>query len=239
MEIFEVYAEQALRIVVALVLSGWIGYDRSKKSRAAGLRTHALVGTASALVMLTSEYIYFHYSPLGASPDPARLGAQIISGIGFLGAGTIIQGRGSVKGLTTAASLWSVGTIGIAAGIGFYYGAIFTTIVIYLLLRFATTIESGMVNRIETKRIFIQSKLNDMNIFEQMALEHHVFVDNVQYMGSDILENSKIHYLLITLNPRQKSMDKYRDLLSAYASLEGVVKIKVVGESLLADDRDL
>ncbi|MDO9592958.1 MAG: MgtC/SapB family protein, partial [Erysipelotrichaceae bacterium] len=89
----EIYLEQAARLALAMVLSGLIGFERASKSRAAGLRTHALVGTASALVMLTSEYIFFHYLPFGASPDPARLGAQIISGIGFLGAGTIIQGR--------------------------------------------------------------------------------------------------------------------------------------------------
>lgn len=238
MEELWIYGEQGLRILLALVLSGWIGYDRSKKSRAAGLRTHALVGTASALVMLTSEFIYVHYSPMGASPDPARLGAQIISGIGFLGAGTIIQGRGSVKGLTTAASLWGVGTIGIAAGIGFYYGAILTTVIFYVLLRFATFIESGMVNRIETKRIFIQTQSNDLNIFEQLALQHNVFVDKVQYMGSDILEDKKIHYILITLNPRQKNMDKYRDLMRTYGSLEGVVKLKVVGETIMDEEFD-
>lgn len=231
----EIYLEQAARLVLAMVLSGLIGFERASKSRAAGLRTHALVGTASALVMLTSEYIFFHYLPLGAAPDPARLGAQIISGIGFLGAGTIIQGRGSVKGLTTAASLWGVGTIGIACGIGFYYGAVLATMLVYVLLRFATRLESEWVNRVETKRLFIQTKNPDLDIYRSMALQQDIFVEDVQYVGSDIVEGSKIHYILLMVSPRQKNMEKYYKLLTKLSSLEGTVKVKVAGDNAQDD----
>ena len=227
----EVYLEQAARLALAMLLSGLIGFERASKSRAAGLRTHALVGTASALVMLTSEFIFFRYLPLGAVPDPARLGAQIISGIGFLGAGTIIQGRGSVKGLTTAASLWGVGTIGIASGIGFYYGAILTTVLVYVLLRFATRLESEWVNRVETKRLFIQTKHADLDIFRSLALQQDIFVEDVQYIGSDVFENEKIHYILLIVSPRQKNMEKYYKLLTKISSLDGIVKVKVAGEN--------
>lgn len=234
---YEIYLEQGARLLVALILSGWIGYDRSRKSRAAGLRTHALVGTASALVMLTSEFIYMRYAGTSVAPDPARLGAQIISGIGFLGAGTIIQSKGSVKGLTTAASLWSVGTIGIAAGIGFYSGAVATTFLIYILLRFANVIESGVfINRIDTKRVFIQTTGKDINIFQELAEEHGVFVDKVQFMGSDYHEDATMNYLLITLNPRVRNMDRYFNLLRAYGNLDGIAKVKVVGESIVDQD---
>lgn len=233
-EINYIIMEMGGRLLLALILSGWIGYDRSKKSRAAGLRTHALVGTASALVMLTSEYIYTSF---GSTADPARLGAQIISGIGFLGAGTIIQSKGSVKGLTTAASLWSVGTIGIAAGIGYYAGAIMTTFLIYVLLRFANIIESGVfINRIETKRIFIQTTNPDLDLYQGLADKHNVYVSNVQFMGSDYREDNTLHYLLITLNPRMKSMDRYFNLLKSYGNLDGIVKVKVVGENIADQD---
>lgn len=234
MEEYQIYLDYGLRLITALVLSGWIGYDRSKKSRAAGLRTHALVGTASALVMLTSEYMFTQYATAVIAPDPARLGAQIISGIGFLGAGTIIQSKGSVKGLTTAASLWSVGTIGIAAGVGFYPGAIATTFLIYILLRFASIIEGGwLINRIETRRVFIQTTNPDLELYQELAAEHEVYVDKMQFMGSDYHEDSTLHYLLITLNPRTRNMDRYFNLLKAFGNTKGIVKVKVIGETLV------
>jgi putative Mg2+ transporter-C (MgtC) family protein len=234
MEEYQIYLDYGLRLITALVLSGWIGYDRSKKSRAAGLRTHALVGTASALVMLTSEFMFIKYATAVVAPDPARLGAQIISGIGFLGAGTIIQSKGSVKGLTTAASLWSVGTIGIAAGVGFYPGAIATTFLIYILLRFASIIEGGwLINRIETRRVFIQTTNPDLELYQELASEHQVYVDKMQFMGSDYHKDSTLHYLLITLNPRARNMDNYFNLLKAFGNTKGIVKVKVIGETLV------
>lgn len=237
MEEYQIYIDYGIRLLTALVLSGWIGYDRSKKSRAAGLRTHALVGTASALVMLTSEYMFHQYATVAFAPDPARLGAQIISGIGFLGAGTIIQSRGSVRGLTTAASLWSVGTIGIAAGVGFYPGAIATTFLIYILLRFANIIESGwIVNRIETKRIFIQTTNPDLELYQHLAAENEVYVDKVQFMGSDFKDDSTLHNLLITLNPRVRHMERYFNLLKDIGNSDGIVKVKVIGETLNEQD---
>lgn len=234
MEEYQIYIDYGIRLLTALILSGWIGYDRSKKSRAAGLRTHALVGTASALVMLTSEFMFYKYATTAFAPDPARLGAQIISGIGFLGAGTIIQSRGSVRGLTTAASLWSVGTIGIAAGVGFYPGAIATTVLIYVLLRFASIIEGGwLINRIETRRIFIQTTNPDLELYQHLAAKNEVYVDKVQFMGTDFREDSTLHNLLITLNPRARNMDRYFNLLKAFGETEGIVKVKVIGESLV------
>ncbi len=120
------------RILMALVCGGIIGYEREHKNRPAGLRTHMLVCIGAALVMIISQFIYENHMP-GAN-DPARLGAQVISGIGFLGAGTIIRERFSVKGLTTAATLWAVACIGLAIGSGYYLIAVITTIVIFLSL---------------------------------------------------------------------------------------------------------
>lgn len=124
----------ALRLVLACALGGIVGFEREYKHRPAGFRTHILVCVGSALVMITSEFIFRKYSGQ-VNMDPARLGAQVISGIGFLGAGTIIREGASIKGLTTAASLWAVACVGIAAGIGFYEGAIAATILIFTALR--------------------------------------------------------------------------------------------------------
>jgi len=121
----------ALRLVLAAVLGGIIGHERQSSHRPAGLRTHMLVAVGSALVMCTAQFLNVAYPGLA---DPARLGAQVISGIGFLGAGTILREGFSVKGLTTAASLWAVSCIGLAVGIGFWPGAVIATVVMYLTL---------------------------------------------------------------------------------------------------------
>ncbi len=125
--------EAIVKLTSAAVLGGFIGYEREHSHRPAGFRTHILVAVGSALVMTTSVYMFERYQGL-TNLDPARLGAQVISGIGFLGAGTILREGFSVKGLTTAASLWAVSCIGLAVGLGFYEGALVATIIIYLTL---------------------------------------------------------------------------------------------------------
>ena len=132
-ESVQLILNSALKLLLASLLSGFIGFEREHSHRPAGFRTHILVAVGSALVMMTSVYIFDSYQGL-SNMDPARLGAQVISGIGFLGAGTILREGFSVKGLTTAASLWAVSCIGLAVGIGFYEGAIVATFVIYITL---------------------------------------------------------------------------------------------------------
>ena len=122
-----------LRLFTATILGGLIGMERENRRRAAGFRTHILVSVGAALAMVSSEYIFNLYRGI-TNLDPARLGAQVISGIGFLGAGTIIREGSNVKGLTTAATLWTVSCVGIAAGMGFYEAAIVATVIIYLTL---------------------------------------------------------------------------------------------------------
>lgn len=125
--------DSAFKLSLAALFSGIIGFEREHSHRPAGFRTHILVGVGSALVMLTSVYAMKKYSGI-VQIDPTRMSAQVISGIGFLGAGTILREGFSVKGLTTAASLWAVSCIGIAVGAGFIEGAVVATLVIYLTL---------------------------------------------------------------------------------------------------------
>lgn len=129
--------EVLVRLVLTAVLSGLVGLEREAKRRAAGLRTHILVAVGSALIMLTGVHMMALYRGV-VEVDPGRLAAQVVSGIGFLGAGTIIQFRDSVRGLTTAASVWTAAGIGLAVGSGFYVGAVATTglvLAVLLLLR--------------------------------------------------------------------------------------------------------
>ncbi|MFA7162893.1 MAG: MgtC/SapB family protein [Eubacteriales bacterium] len=132
--------EALLKIFLAMLLGGIIGIEREIGNRPAGFRTHTLVCMGSALVMLTSDYMLKAYSNI-STPDPARLGAQVISGIGFLGAGTILKDGSRVRGLTTAASIWVVACIGIAIGVGFYWGAIIASVFSYITLFLLKKIE--------------------------------------------------------------------------------------------------
>ncbi|WP_026478063.1 MgtC/SapB family protein [Alkaliphilus transvaalensis] len=156
--------EITLRLLAATILGGLIGIERESVRRAAGFRTHILVCIGATLVMLISVFIfesYRHYTNL----DPARLGAQVISGIGFLGAGTIIKDGGSIKGLTTAASLWAVACIGLALGVGFYWGAFIATAIVLLSLKVFT----GLERMIPDKRKILTLQLDIENVPGQLG----------------------------------------------------------------------
>ena len=121
--------EALLRIALAGVLGGSIGLERELREREAGLRTHLLVAVGAALFTIAGAYGFD-----SAGVDPTRVAAQIVTGIGFLGAGAIIRQGFSVRGLTTAATLWVVGAVGLAAGAGYYSGAVITTAVVLIAL---------------------------------------------------------------------------------------------------------
>jgi len=132
----ETQLDLALRLTVGLVLGAIIGFERELQRQPAGFRTHSLVSLGAALFTVVSA---FGFS--GDLVDPTRIAAQIVSGIGFIGAGTILQHRGHIRGLTTAASLWSVAAIGTAAGAGLYVVAITGTLLILVVLSILDRIE--------------------------------------------------------------------------------------------------
>ncbi len=127
-------AAVAVRLACAMLVGLIIGTEREYTNRPAGLRTHILVALGACVVSITGEILFYHYRDLGAVPDPARLSAQVITGVGFLGAGTIMREGASVKGLTTAASLWAVACLGLASGFGYYAVAILGMVFIFLTL---------------------------------------------------------------------------------------------------------
>src|SRR5579884_826929 len=140
--------EMLLRLVLATILGAVVGVERERLERAAGLRTHALVGVGAALFMLVSAFGFADVlDKPGVSLDPSRVAAQVVSGIGFLGAGTIILQREMVRGLTTAASVWAVAAIGLAVGGGLYLAAIAATVLVLLVLAGFKPIEQRLFTR--------------------------------------------------------------------------------------------
>ena len=144
-------------LILAAVLSGAIGFEREFHGRAAGFRTHILLCVGSTLVMLTSMHIFDLYSSK-ISPDPARIAAGVITGIGFLGAGTIMHAKSAVRGLTTAASLWVVAGIGLAVGSGFYFGSIVTTALAIVTLLLFSRLEHTMIRKDWYKTLVVETK---------------------------------------------------------------------------------
>jgi len=132
--------QMIMRLLLTLFLSGLIGLERQVHRRDAGLRTHILVALGSCLIMLTSLYVFDIYRSQVAL-DPVRIAAGVVTGIGFLGAGTIIRESDGVRGLTTAASLWVVAGIGLAVGVGFNKIAIYTTVLVLIVLHFLRYLE--------------------------------------------------------------------------------------------------
>jgi len=131
------FAEELLRITLAAGLGAAVGLERELREHEAGLRTHMLVAVGSALFTLVSAYgfgEFFAQTGPVVPVDPTRIAAQIVTGIGFLGAGAIIRQGMNVRGLTTAATLWAVAAIGLACGAGYYSGAVATTVVVLVAL---------------------------------------------------------------------------------------------------------
>lgn len=141
------------RLILAVILGGIIGLDREDQFRPAGLRTHVLVCLGTVIAMLTGEYIYKTYGNVG---DPSRIGAQILSGIGFLGAGTIIVSGKHVKGLTTAAGLWATACMGLAIGIGYYSLAILGGAFILFTLIILRFVTAGLRRRSHSVQVYVE-----------------------------------------------------------------------------------
>jgi len=143
-----------LRLFLAVLLGGIIGLERGIKGRPAGMRTYMLVCLGSALVMITNEYM----AGIFVGTDPARMGAQVISGIGFLGAGTIIitRDRRQVRGLTTAAGLWASACMGLAIGVGFYAGALVGMLFILFVTSFIHRLDTSLVTRSRTIDLYVE-----------------------------------------------------------------------------------
>lgn len=140
--------EEVIRLLVAAGLGCLIGLERERRDHGAGLRTHALVATASALIILVSSFGFTDViSPGRIVLDPSRVAAQVVSGIGFLGAGTIIFRKNAVKGLTTAASIWAVAAIGLASGAGLYIPAIAATAILLIILTALKPVERLLFSR--------------------------------------------------------------------------------------------
>ena len=171
------------KLCLSLVLGSIVGLERKRKGQTAGIRTFALISMGATLAMILSIYVPQEYLGL-KNGDPGRIAAQVVSGIGFLGAGAIIQMKGSIKGLTTAAGIWMVAAIGLAVGVGLYTLSIVATALILIILmpleRFEHRIGMGSDSRI------IRIKVN--SVIENIESYRNIFIRNKVHLNSVFVE---------------------------------------------------
>lgn len=156
-----------LRLLCAMLIGVVIGTEREYTHRPAGMRTHMLVSLGAAVVMVTSQLIFAQYRAYGATPDPARLSAQVITGVGFLGGGTIMKEGLTIKGLTTAASIWTVACLGIAAGGGYYAVALGGMICVMITLIVFEQLQERLMKNHMAKYMFA---VNCTNVVETLEV---------------------------------------------------------------------
>lgn len=211
------------KIALALFCAGVIGLERGRKKRPAGFRTYMVVCVGATLVMMTNEYLCEVYG----TGDVARLGAQVINGIGFLGAGTIITtGHNRVKGLTTAAGLWTSACIGLAIGSGYYEGAILGTFAIVIIMVVLHSLDRRLTNN--TKAIILYVEFTKMSVMRKLvgfARENDIKVEDVEIEQPNNMMEAKMA-AVVTL--RLPSKENHFEFLEKIGSLEGVMFVEEI-----------
>lgn len=212
-----------LRLTLICIFSGIIGIERGTKRRPAGFRTYMLVGMGSTLVMITSQYMTDIRHIAG---DASRMSAQVVSGIGFLGAGTIITvGRNKVKGLTTAAGLWACACMGLAVGIGFYQAAIIGGIYIFFIMMGLHRIDEYIQKHGKVLELYVElDDIKSLTYFIEEVKKHKTQVSNLEIHRMK-QEGQESVSALMTLK-----LEKYVDHTSYILRLHEVSGIRSVEE---------
>lgn len=211
------------KIALALICAGVIGIERGRKKRPAGFRTYMVVCVGATLVMMTNEYLCELYG----TGDVARLGAQVINGIGFLGAGTIITtGHNRVKGLTTAAGLWTSACIGLAIGSGYYEGAILGTLAIVIIMVVLHSFDRRLTNNTRAIILYVEfTKMSVMRSLIGFARENEIKVEDVEIEQPNNMMEAKMA-AVVTL--RLPNKENHLEFLEKVSSLEGVMFVEEI-----------
>ena len=207
-----------IRITAAFLLGGIMGLERGMKQRPAGLRTYMLVCVGACVIMLTNQYIYQVFG----TGDPVRMGAQVVSGVGFLGAGTImVTRRNQIKGLTTAAGLWAVAAVGLALGIGFYEAALMGSLLIILILTALQKLDSRIHRNTRVMEVYAELD-HTVSIagFAQAIRALELEPEGIQLDREYISGNG---YRPLILSVRSGKKQSRKELLERLRRLPGVI----------------
>lgn len=205
------------RLMLSVILGGIVGWEREKEEKPAGLRTHIIVCLGSTLLMIVSAYTF-------PNADPTRIAAQVVTGIGFIGAGTILRTGVGVKGLTTAASIWTMAGVGLAVGAGLYIPAIITAFLIFLILLFVAKFEVAIIQ--PHKFVILKCIIEDRpgSIGKLGTLLGELDVDIKEIGVSPLDEDNATLRIVLRLPAKLKE----RDLVTKLSELENVKNIEMV-----------
>ena len=215
--------EIILRVLISVAIGGLIGLERGMKNRPAGLRTYMLVCVGACVVMLTNQYTYQVYQ-VG---DPVRMGAQVISGIGFLGAGTIVvTSRNQIKGLTTAAGLWTAGGIGLAIGIGLYDVAIAASVAVFIILTVLHQLDFRVRKKAHILEAYVElNQQTHLGNFLKEARDRGLEPSNVQLDHEDVVSGSQLSFIVTIKGKKSQNQDA---MFTQLRKLEGVEYIEIL-----------
>ena len=208
--------EAIIRLLLGFLLAGIIGSQREAENKPAGFKTHSLIGLSAVLIMLCGKY----YSEISSS-DASRIPAQLLSGIGFIGAGTILRDGFTVKGLTTSASLLAVTCIGLSVGAGFYLGAIFATIIVYFILSGAYTFSNSLDHYTNTTlHLKVENFANTIVAIQNILDEYNIHIKKIKNNQKDIKHKNDVllvirHHRDVNINivyAKISSLDEVTDL---------------------------
>ena len=208
-----------LKLLLSSFLAGVIGIERSSLSKPAGFGTYSIIGLSSALIVMASEYMSFYYDI-----DASRIPSQILAGIGFIGAGTIIRTGLNVRGVTTAAGILSVTCIGIAVGMGYYEAAVISTLVVFFILSVNHEI-TGKFERYETISLVISYKANSEKTLDEIKEFLKKDSVNIQSMSKEALVDKKTEVIKIAGTYDTKKFSK-NDIISELVTLKSVTGVE-------------
>lgn len=195
----EVTATSAIgKLFISMLLGSAVGFERRLKGQSAGMRTFALISMGATLAMLISIYVPQEYMGL-KNGDPGRIAAQVVTGIGFLGAGAIIQMKGSVRGLTTAAGIWMASTIGMAVGLGMYEVSVMATVLMLVVLHVFERWEHRTTLGAESRtiRMLINSVVTDIEAYREVLSRNKVAITNM-YLEYDYEEKiTRLNFVVL------------------------------------------
>ena len=231
------FESMALRIILAMIMGGVIGYERELKHRPAGFRTYMLVALGSAVTVILSQYLDLMLSTgwadslrenqVGNRTDVVRIGAQVINGIGFIGAGTIlVTSRNEVKGLTTAAGLWASACMGLAIGAGFYECFLIGFALVIFIMKLLPLIEDAVLSRARNMNIYIEMD----NIENLSNIVNLIKADGIRMYDVDIDREQNSHMPQVNglFSLRLPEKRHHTEVLAMLSTLDGIISIEEV-----------
>jgi putative Mg2+ transporter-C (MgtC) family protein len=215
------HATVVVRLLVSLLLSGIIGWERQRNNQAAGLRTHILICLGATLLMMVSIYIpqtFFNFK----NGDPGRIAAQVVSGIGFLGAGAIFRLGASVKGLTTAATIWVSAALGLAVGVGMYQGAVYVTFLVLFVLEVLEMVEKKFFAKhsLRVLRLHFQTTEVDSKEVVRILRKHGIKTQSVSI--DQLLGSSETKLKLLIQLPKESDIKLFYKELNHLPMLDQI-----------------